>query len=261
MDEGRESFSSDPEIPFLIKALTSRMSSFIRTFLFLLFLLPTGTSLLFAQSNSEVSRQLWLDYNPSFYITVPTLQAFGDVGLRKEGGGTEWWRIVVRPGVKYALGSGFFLAGGVGSFLTINEGTDDRWEIRPFQAVATQWPRGNIAVDHYVRLEERFEFNTADWSSDISVRGRYQLGVSFKWGQVQDGRYWKVLIELEGFVVLTGTQGQFAEQFRLGVGIERTFKWGIRLRGEVTWQKEDAFFFGDEQVSAIYFRFRFYDSL
>jgi len=211
-----------------------------------------------AQASNNVTKQGWLDYNPSFFIISPSLQAYGDVGVRKEMGEFNWWRIVVRPGVKYSMGAGFFLTGGVGSFLTINNVIADRWEIRPFQGVSTQWPRGDLSLDHYLRLEERFDFNTVDWSSHISLRSRYKLALSFKWGQDQDGMYWKALVEVEGFIMLAGNQGQFEEQFRLSAGMERSFEWGFRTRAEVTWQKEDTFLFGDESVDAVYFRLRFF---
>ncbi len=187
-----------------------------------------------AQSD-EVSEQLWVDYNPRW--TWPSgFELYGDVGARTEFGSQGWGRIVVRPGVRGPVGP-FRLSGGVGSFYTANTDAADRWEIRPFQGISATWPSSPFRLDHYARLEERFEFRTTDWNLDASLRFRYRLQTQFLWGGFRGGAYWRFIGHIEGFVTLTGEAGQFDEKVRIGAGIERGFGPKLRLRVDATWQK------------------------
>ena len=193
-----------------------------------------SASVLHAQEE-EVSPQIWLDYNPRW--SWPSgLELLGDVGVRTELLQNGWGRIIVRPGVRGTLGS-FRLSGGVGSFYTRNTDEADRWEIRPFQGIAATWPSSRIRLDHYLRLEERFEFETADWTLDASLRIRYRLQIQFLWSGIRGAAYWRFIGHAEGFATLTGEPGQFDEKLRIGVGIERGFGPKLRLRVDATWQK------------------------
>jgi len=192
-----------------------------------------SSSVLHAQE--EVSPQIWLDYNPRW--TWPSgFEVYGDVGVRTELLQNGWGRIVVRPGVRGTLGS-FRLSGGVGSFYTANQDAADRWEIRPFQGIAATWPSSRLRLDHYLRVEERFEFETTDWTLDASLRIRYRLQIQFLWGGIRGAAYWRFIGHAEGFATVTGEAGQFDEKVRIGAGIERGFGPKLRLRVDATWQK------------------------
>ena len=213
------------------------------------------SSVLHAQEEEEeeVSPQIWLDYNPRW--TWPSgLELYGDVGARTELGSNGWGRIIVRPGVRGPVGA-FRLSGGVGSFYTANEDSADRWEIRPFQGIAATWPRSPIRLDHYLRFEERFEFETADWDLDASLRIRYRLQTQFLWGGVRGAAYWRFIGHIEGFLTVTGEAGQFDEKVRIGGGLERGFGSDWRLRVDVTWQKTGAIVTG-APTDDIYVRVR-----
>lgn len=204
---------------------------------------------------NDVSPQLWLDYVPSVFLKE-NLELYGDIGVRWEIESSGWWRLVVRPGLRSCLGNGICFMGGVGSFFTFNEIVPDTWEIRPFQGASTTWPNWRfLPLNHLVRLEERFDFNTANWASNISLRLRYRLGSFLKWeAPLQPGRYWRLIGNVEGFLKLAGDQGQFQEQVRATVGLERSYRLGFRLRAEITWQKRGLFFVSDESVSDIFLR-------
>lgn len=190
----------------------------------------------------DISEQLWVDYNPRW--TWPSgLQVYGDIGVRTELGAQGWGRIVVRPAVRGPVGP-FRLSGGLGSFYTANTDAPDRWEIRPFQGISATWPSSPIPLDHYLRFEERFEFEMSDWTLDASFRLRYRLQTQFRWGGVTGDAYWRVLGHFEGFLTLTGDAGQFDEKVRIGAGIERGFGSAWRLRVDATWQKVGAPFSG-----------------
>jgi hypothetical protein len=189
-----------------------------------------------AQAQDDVSTQIWLDYNPRW--TWPSgLSLYGDVGVRTELNENGWGRIVVRPGVRGPIGRGFDLSGGIGGFYTANELAADRLEIRPFQGIKTTWPRKALPLDHYVRLEQRFEFETADWRVDASLRVRYRLQTQVRWEGLRPGAHWRLIGHIEGFLTLTGEAGQFDEKVRIGLGVERGFGPVWRVRVDVTWQK------------------------
>ena len=194
-----------------------------------------------AQDN-EISKQLWVDYDPRW--TWPSgLELYGDVGLRTELESTGWSRFVIRPGVRGPVGP-FRLSAGVGSFYTANETAADRWEIRPFQGIAATWPSSPIRFDHYLRAEERFEFEMADWTLDASFRLRYRLQTQFRWSGVRGDAFWRLLLHGEVFLTVAGEAGQFEDLWRIGVGVERGFGPRFRLRVDATWQKVGAPFSG-----------------
>lgn len=189
------------------------------------------------QSQNDVSPQLWVDYNPSWRAS-PKFELYGDIGARTELESDGWWRFVVRPSVRYQLNREVQLSGGVGSFYTWNDLISDRWELRPWQGVRATWPRIPVPVEHFLRFEERFDFNTRTWESLNSLRMRYRLRSYFDWEAKQSGRHWRVMGSVEGFLTLAGEQGQFQEQFRLSIGLERSYRPGLRARIDATWQKE-----------------------
>ncbi len=189
-----------------------------------------------ASAQDEVSSQLWLDYNPRV-IWPSSVELYGDIGLRTELESNGWGRLVVRPGVRGPVGP-VRLSGGVGTFYTNNQDVANLLEFRPFQGVAWTWPAGrSVSLDHYVRLEERFEFETDDWNLDASLRVRYRLQTDYRFGALQTGASWRLIGHVEGFLTLTGDAGEFDEKFRIGFGVERGFVFGWRFRADFTWQK------------------------
>ena len=182
----------------------------------------------------EVSEQLWVDYNPR-WTDRSHREIYGDLGVRTVLDGDQW-RFVLRPGVRGPVGA-FRLAGGVGTFFTANELIADRLEIRPFQGITAIWPNKRVRLQHYVRLEERFVWETDDWTLDASLRGRYQLQVDYSFSGFGSGSDWRVLFHIEGFLTLAGNPGGLDEQRRLGVGVGRNVGSSVRVRVDLTYQR------------------------
>ena len=209
------------------------------------------------QGDDDISPQLWLDYNPSWQVG-PRVNVYGDVAARTELGSQGWWRFVVRPSVRYELDA-VQLAGGIGNFFTLNDVIADRWELRPWQGVRSSWPRGTISVEHFLRLEQRFDFNLRTWESLNSLRIRYRLRPSFDWAREGPGRFWRALVSAEVFYTLAGDPGQFQEEVRLTASLERGYRPELRIRVDATWQKEGRFL-GEGSVYDLILRLRVFNN-
>ena len=205
-----------------------------------------------ALAQDEIRRQIWLDYNPRF-IWPSAFEVYGDIGVRTELSSTGWTRFVVRPGVRGPVGR-FRLGGGLGTFYTADDVVGNQLEFRPFQGINWTWPNKRVPLDHYVRLEERFEFPTVDWELDFSLRVRYRLQTEFRWSAVQSGAHWRLVGHAEGFLTFFG---EADEKFRFGVGVERAFVSNARVRLDLTWQIVGAPFSG-APTDEFYIRLRLY---
>ena len=183
-----------------------------------------------------MSEQLWLDYNPRW--TDPShRELYGDLGLRSAVGANEWVRFVARPGIRGPVGH-FRLAGGIGTWYTVNKQLPNRLEIRPFQGISAVWPnRQRFRLRHYLRIEERLQWATDDWTFDASLRGRYQLQVDYSFSGFTSRSDWRALFHVEGFVTVAGDAGLFNERLRIGVGLGRNVGSVLRIRADLTWQK------------------------
>lgn len=218
-----------------------------------LFAISMGGSLTAA---AQTSKQMWVDFNPSCWVGNK-VELFGDVGLRGEIEKDGWWRLVVRPSVRVPFHF-VRLSAGIGNFFTFNQIINNRWEIRPFQGISAVWPNWIVSLDHYLRLEERFDFNTETWNSNNSLRLRYRMRATYRWAALVEERYWTVTASSEGFFTLAGEQGQQREQVRVTAGIERNFSHARRLRFEISWQQESWIYDTNKNIDDIYLRLRLY---
>jgi hypothetical protein len=193
--------------------------------------------------DDDISQQIWLDYNPVW--TLPdSLELYGDVGVRTELGQQGWGKIVVRPSIRGSVGK-FRWSGGIGGFFTGNVSAPDGIEIRPFQGITATWPRRRIFhIEHYARLEERFEWETDTWNSDQSLRFRYRLQTRYSFSGPLENAQWQVLLHGEAFFTVAGNAGQFDEKVRIGAGLELATGAALRTRLDLTWQKVGTLFSG-----------------
>ena len=201
------------------------------------------------------TQQVWLDYDPGWKISDITRFSL-DTGVRKQFGDQGYLRLVLTPGVDFKVKK-LKLAAGIANYYTLNETISDRWEIRPYQSASVVWPNRRVSLDHRVRLEERFDFNTTTWDSKNSLRGRYRLRLRYRLAALQKNQFWSLTASGELFYTLAGNQGQQQETTKAGLGAERTFKHGRRLRFEVVWQQQGLIYDPENSADVIYYRFRF----
>ena len=181
------------------------------------------------ESNDPVSKQLWLDFNPSYKV-AERVTLYGAVGARTIFPNT-WSRYLITPSVKYDWPRMILknykykeeLHAGVGVFFTDNNDAVNRLEIRPFQGYSLTMPnRHRIQIKHFVKLEERFEMETDDWVNTFGLRLRYTASVTFRFhGEVwAKGNGFFIPVSGEFFWNLKGTK-QFNDKIRLMPGIGR----------------------------------------
>jgi hypothetical protein len=117
------------------------------------------------------------------------------------------------------------LHGGIGFFYTWNLNRFNKLELRPFQGYSLSFPNTDrFVIRHYVRFEQRIEFETNDWTDTFGLRLRYLFALKFKF----QGDYWEygkgfyLPITAEFFWNLIGTR-QFNDVVRANIGIGRQF--------------------------------------
>lgn len=203
-------------------------------------------------------QQLWLDYNPGWKVSEITRISL-DVGVRKQLEDQGYTRLVLTPGVDFKVKK-WKLATGLANYYTLNEVVSDRWEFRPYQSASTIWPNHRLSLDHRFRLEERFDFNTSTWDSKNSLRGRYRMRLRYRLEAYQHGQFWSLIASGELYYTLAGQEGQQQETIKSGLGAERTFKHGRRLRFEVVWQQQGVIYDPKGTADVIYFRIRWLKS-
>jgi len=204
--------------------------------------------------DDDVSQQIWVDYNPVWALP-DSLELYGDVGLRTQLRDRGWRKLVVRPSIRGPVGQ-FRWSGGVGGFFTRNDSVANRFEIRPFQGIAAIWPQRRIFhLEHYVRLEERFEWETDTWSLDASLRFRYRFQSRYSFSGPLENAEWQVLFHAEVFATLAGNAGQFDENVRIGAGLERALSPAWRAGLDLTWQRRGKPFSGGH-TEGFYIRVR-----
>ena len=219
--------------------------------------LPAETA---AQVDLGSVSELWLDYNPSVPLT-PTVDLYGDVGYRVQLESSGSQRLVVRPNARYRWSRSVSVQGGIGSFFTWNEAISNLWEIRPWVGVTVLWPDLPFRLEHVVRLEGRFEYETEDWDLRESLRLRYRLRGDHRWAESEEsGRYWRVLGSIELFGLLGGTEGLASEQVRLVAGLEHGHNPAVRSRVEATFQKAGRLL-GEGSFDQLIIRLRLFHAL
>ena len=215
---------------------------FIATFLTAL----TFTSKLSAQEMTEdkfLTKQLWIDYNASININ-DDFRFYGGLGARTLYP-KEWNRFVFTPSVMYSgkkilLNDVHYreeLHSGIGIYYTDNLNSQDRLEIRLFQGYKFSWPtRPYIQFQHYFRIDERFDMETANWVTTFGFRLKYEINMLLRFKKdsffFNDKTYLPVSVEL--FWNLKDAQ-QFNDVLRVtpGFGYEYSSAWKAQL--EVTY--------------------------
>ena len=204
---------------------------YILTFMFILSFVGT-------QGQSEIPRntrtnQIWLDFNPSYNLDEH-FTVYGDVAVRSNLS-SEWTRLILGPSIKYTLPKPIFngiignqvneVHTGLRIFKTFNSTFSNRLEVRMFQGYSLLFPlTKRFDFQAYLRLEERFDFNTEDWVNTFGFRLRILTSFTyqFKGNLWEENKKHYLLSNVELFLNLIDTK-QFNDLIRLNLGFGRRF--------------------------------------
>jgi len=210
----------------------------------------------FAQDSTDnISYQYWLDYNISYPLN-PAYDLYGDVGARSVAPDNIWWTIYARPTLRKYLNETVELHGGLGFYYTINRNNSSNiTEIRPYQGIKINWPDlKRLPLQHYVRLEERIQMISQDWS--FKLRLRYMISTKLRWRRDLLEKYFFVPAQAEIFGNLNGQADQFNDFLRLtsGLGYAMTSDWTLEFN--FIFQRSEDTIGKDRDTSDIIFRLR-----
>lgn len=227
--------------------------------------------LIYAQDNVDVAgqniaSQIWLDYNPSYSLSEK-LDYYGEFGARTVFP-NEWSRFVIAPSVRYKkpkliwkeLSYKEELHFGIRLFYTANKNYYNRLEIRPFQGYKLSWPnRSRFVLQHYLRLEERFDIALPKWINTFGLRLRYRVKTILKfkgdWLPFGDGLY--LPMSMEVFGNLKGAE-QFNDVVRVTPGIGYEFSPISKVELELSYHYTRNTVLDNFATNNIVFRFRTY---
>lgn len=222
-----------------------------------------------SSDDSNVSQQIWVDYNPRWYLDT-SYTIYGTVGARTVIPDV-WTKLYLTSAVRFSPTSLFDrknklqqeFHGGLSIFYTFNKDKPDMIELRPFQGYKISWPNlKNLKVSHFLRLEERFEFTSGQSDMVFDLRARYKLEGIIHWTKhlvdFADGLY--IPISVEYFVNLYSTK-QFnnAIRFTSGVGYSTQAQWKVQfdLSYQAARNEEESNF----TINTIIYRLRFFQAI
>ncbi len=211
--------------------------------------------IVFPQVNNDYVSQIGIELIPSYYFG-PSFQVTTEIGYERQMSNNGWKQVVFNPYIRTWLGKRMNFYAGIGNYFTVNKYVDNRWEIRPHQSIVFAWPKLVVPIRHRIRLEERFDFNTNTWTSNNAIRGRYRIGTAYRW-RTTETKYWEGDLTFEFFFNLWGVEGEFQEQARISLGVDRGLKSNLVLRFELTWVKEKLFNFSEPNKD-VEFKFKVY---
>ena len=227
--------------------------------------------LLYAQEieDKSTTKQIWLDYNPRFSLSEK-VDMYGDIGARTVFP-NEWYRFIIGPSVRFKrpkliLTKLYYkeeLHFGIKFYFTANKSVSNRLEIRPFQGYKLSWPnRPRIVLQHYVRLEERFDIELSKWINTFGLRMRYRAKLILKlkgdWISYNDGFY--LPISMEFFWNLKGVE-QFNDVVRVSPGIGYEFSEFWKAEFDLSYHYTRNTVEDNFATKDIVFRFRVYHTL
>ena len=208
-----------------------------------LFFVQTGVR---AQEDLTINSQLWLSYYPSFVIGE-NLKFSGDAGYRTILDDNSWHMIYIRPSVTWLRNKNHRFNAGLGFFNEFNTISSNRFEIRPWQGFAIDWPKFTsphlklLKLSHWFRLEERISFLTQEgWEASFDFRARYKLSGKLDLCLDCVEPKFAVPFYAELFGTFFDIDEAFRNRSRFGIGLDINLKNKLQFELLFHWQRSRA---------------------
>lgn len=202
-----------------------RSFSIYLLFAFIIFGFTKFISAQDADKSSIINQQIWIDFYPHYYVNEK-LEYYGDTGYRTIVSERNWSRLYARPSLKYHFSKNWEFHSGLGLFYIYNVFSIDNFEITPWQGAQLNWPNwSKLSFKHLIKLEERFNYETKNWTLDFELRFRYKLS-----GKINVGKKWFVPFYGEVFLPLSNEIEEIyknKERVGLGIGHKPNKEWQI----------------------------------
>ena len=196
-----------------------------------------------AQEQNIPTNHLWFDFYNFFPITEK-LEYGGDLGFRHAFSDFPWSRIYIRPTLAYRWKEKIRFLGGFKFAYTSQDILANTFEIRPWLGIKINWPKiRRFTFQHFLRLEQRFQFNTGSdsWASETRLRYRLGTRVPINHPTIIDKTFYLPLWA-EFFRNARGDLTErFASKVRLTAGLGYRFDKKWRLEFEYTYQGSRSF--------------------
>jgi hypothetical protein len=221
------------------------------------------------EAANEVTQQYRIDYNSKMKLSEK-LDLMVPVGFRITSP-KKWSTFYAEPQIKYdwprlILKKMKFkeqLVGGLGIYFTNNLNIDNRLEIRPFQGYSITAPnRKHFTLNHYLKLEERFEFNTSNWNNTFGLRLVYNPTATIKFqGKLwEQGKVFYIPISCEIFWNLIETK-QFNDKFHFDFGLGKSLNKKWKVAALLGYNYSRQFEYEKFNTNEIIYRVRIYNIL
>ena len=138
-------------------------------------------------SNSTVTNQLWLDFNPKWQISERT-DLRGKVGA-KSIYPRLWRKLYTTAEISYSIPKNIFKKlqynerayAGIDFYYIFFIDLPDVIEISPYQGYTLTWPnRERFDLRHNAELGQRFQWGVTDWDFSFGLKLSYEATMVFK---------------------------------------------------------------------------------
>ena len=201
---------------------------------YIIFFLFANAIWIYAEDDMQnlVTHQYWFDYNPDYYFSNK-MKLENQIGIQTATP-YDWTTFLISSTLNYNLPKFFWdnlnyraaVQGGLEINYTTNVNSNNRLEVRPFQAYVFEYPRFiAFTINHHLRLEERFDMDAENWVNTFGLRFRYkaQIITRFSASFVNLPNYFFIPVYIEFFWdMLKAKQFNDVRRLMIGFGYEFT---------------------------------------
>ena len=217
------------------------------------------------QANDK-QQQVVLEVYPQWY-SDQDYSVQGNLGIEKGFDSGESVKYYGKPSFSYALDNNWALHAGLGLYYTDNENRSSDFEIRPFQGISHFYPlTEKWRISSYLRVEERFQYDTDTWDKENTVRLRLRLRTAYTLNPLSLANSWhKLMFSVEGFKTYNQDESSIDIEDRydresiVKFGVERNLRDQQKVRFELAWKyKAKPGDIEDSSASTAYLKVQYY---
>lgn len=195
-----------------------------------IFIIILTSNELKAQENEPITKdvvnqQLWLDW----YFNVKKsdrLSYVFDFGYETIFLENYWNKIYHETSVNYLLSKRFSLKGGTALYYHFNKGIENRFELRPWQAVVIHLiSNRRWHFDTQFKLEQRLSYLTESWDPSFDLRFRSKISGAYHLQKNKQRTDWYIPFVAEYYYPLKNNIPEvFHNIAKAGIGIGKVIK-------------------------------------